>query len=446
MTQGAFAIVIAGATGNLAKLKLVPALQKLFNQNRLGPDPLVIGTGRGAISDEEFRNRFDLSARFAAKLFYHRNISGIGQYLKNRGSFRRVIFFLSLPPAAYSDTARQIAAEGFGANASIIIEKPFGYDLASARKLNAELAQFFDESQIFRIDHYLAKEAVQNMLVFRFANSIFEPVWNGRFIESIQINALEERLVEDRCEYFDGAGIIRDMVQNHLLQLLCLLTMEPALSLGSDDVRNRKTDILRVLSIDKFYRFQYRNYCNTNGIHPKSKTETFAELQLSITNPRWIGVPVLIRCGKAAHRTGTEIGVRFKPLPPILYNSNGSLEPNCIIFKIQPTEGIVLDIQSRIPGSDNGITRSSMNFCMRDSFSGDIPEAYQRLIHDALRGDSTHFVSARELEIAWSVVSPALEQCDGNEFPELYEPGTLPESRLTAKWIDFDKYCAVCSR
>lgn len=446
MTQSAFAVVIAGATGNLAKLKLVPALQKLFDQNRLGPDPLVIGTGRREISDEDFRNRFDLSAPFADNFFYHRNIRGIKQFMENRGPFERVVFFLSLPPAAYSDTAREIAAEGFGAKASIILEKPFGYDLDSARKLNTELTRFFDESQIFRIDHYLAKEAVLNMLVFRFANSIFEPLWNGRFVESIQINAIEQRQVEDRCEYFDGAGIIRDMVQNHLLQLLCLLTMEPALSLDSDDIRNRKIDILRVLSLDKFHRFQYRGYCNTKGIHPKSKTETFAELQMSITNSRWVGVPVLIRCGKAAHRTGTEIGVRFKPLPRILYNSNGSLEPNCIIFKIQPSEGIVLDIQSKIPGSDNGITRSSMNFCMRDSFWGDIPEAYQRLIHDALRGDRTHFVSARELETAWDVVSPALEQSDGDGFPELYEPGTLPVSRLALRWIDFDNYFSECCR
>ncbi|MBN1578133.1 MAG: glucose-6-phosphate dehydrogenase (NADP(+)) [Chitinispirillaceae bacterium] len=440
MELPATAIVIAGASGDLAKRKLVPALDALFQQEKLGGAPLIVGTGRTAFTDEQFREHFSISAPFARRLFYHRHLKGLRQFIDTHGTFGRVVFFLSLPPSAYAATAQGIAAEGFGEKAVVIIEKPFGSDTASARTLNRNLASFFDESQIFRIDHYLAKEAVQNMLVFRFANSLFYPVWNSRHVESIQISALEREGVVERGAYFDKAGIIRDMVQNHLLQLLCLLTMEAPLTLRSDDVCCRKIDMLRAMRIDDCHRFQYAGYRSEHGVDPLSTTETYAELQLSINNFRWTGAPVFIRTGKAVHRRGTEIGVRFKTIPRLLFNEAGTIPPNQIVFKIQPAEGIILDIQSKVPGTDNTLSRSTMNFCYRDSFASAIPEAYQRLLYDVLRGDRTLFVNAQESETAWEVVEPVLDRGP----VAMYEQGKLPESGLPVRWIDFDEYQGLC--
>jgi glucose-6-phosphate 1-dehydrogenase len=434
------AIVIPGASGDLAKRKLVPALDVLFRQQRLGPDPIIVGTGRSSFTDESFRKRFDVSPEFALRLFYHQGISGLKSFIDEHDRFERTVFFLSLPPAAYGDAAQEIAAEGFGRETSVIIEKPFGYDSATAHELNSRLAPYFDEQQIFRIDHYLAKEAVQNILVFRFANSIFYPVWNSNYIDSIQISALESDGIVERGSYFDTAGIIRDMVQNHLLQLLCLLTMEAPVSLHPDDIRAQKVTALRTLRIERCHRYQYRGYHDEKGVEPGSTTETFAELELSINNFRWAGVPVYIRTGKAVHRRGTEIGIRLKPIPHLLFNNKGALAPNQIVFKIQPAEGIIIDIQSKIPGTDDALSRSTMNFCYRDSFSGAIPEAYQRLLYDVLRNDHTLFVSARESEIAWDVVGPILHKTDVS----LYEPGSLPEGKLPVDWIDFDSYQGLC--
>jgi len=346
------AIIIVGASGNLAQRKLIPALNILFNKNQLGPHPLVIGTGRTSFSNEDFRNRFSVSEAFAERLFYHQHLSGLKEKLSGHGNFERVVFFLSLPPAVYAQTARQINEEGFGQETAIIIEKPFGYDSASSQLLNRQLALYFDESRIFRIDHYLAKEAVQNILVFRFANSLFYPVWNSRYVESIQINALESDSIIDRGSYFDNAGIIRDMVQNHLIQLLSLLTMEAPVTLDAFDIRNQKLCILRALSIDNCHRYQYEGYRNEKGVAADSTTETFVEMQCSINNFRWTGTPIFLRTGKALHRHGTEIGIRLKTLPPLLFNKDKDLSPNQIIFKIQPSESIILDIQSKIPGTE----------------------------------------------------------------------------------------------
>jgi glucose-6-phosphate 1-dehydrogenase len=434
------AIVIVGASGDLAKRKLIPALDILFQENKLGPEPLIVGTGRSSFTSEAFRNYVKVCCEFKKRLFYHQHLSGIKTFISEQGTFDRVIFFLSLPPAVYASTAKQIVNENFGKETAIIIEKPFGYDFASARTLNGELAPLFDESQIFRIDHYLAKEAVQNILVFRFANSLFYPVWNSRYIESIQINALEQQKVVERGAYFDKSGIIRDMVQNHLLQLLCLLTMEAPHNLTSEEICCQKTAILKALHVDICHRYQYEGYRSERDVDAASTTETFTELQFSINNFRWTGVPVFIRTGKAVHRRGTEIGVRFKSIPRLLFNETGTIQPNQIVFKIQPAEGIILDIQSKVPGTNKEITHSTMNFCYRESFKNAIPEAYQRLLYDVLRNDHTLFVNAQETEIAWKAVEPVLDT--GPVIP--YEPGTLPKSRLPVEWIDFDVYQGLC--
>jgi glucose-6-phosphate 1-dehydrogenase len=314
--------------------------------------------------------------------------------------------------------------------------------LQSARALNEKLARYFDESQIFRNDHYLAKDAVQNILVFRFANSLFYPVWNSKYIESIQINAFEEATVSDRAQYFDKAGILRDMVQNHLMQLLCLMTMEPPLSLDSEEIRFRKMDVLRSLTVKQCHRWQYEGYRSEKGVAPASNTETFAELSLEINNFRWADTPIYIRTGKALNRTGTEIGVRFRSLPRFLFNKDGALPPNSIVFLIQPSAGIFLGLSSKIPGMDIRLADTNMTFCYNKAFDAKIPEAYQKLLLDALNGDHTLFVGGRETELSWQVLEPVLDAGPCGVYPQK----SAPRSKLGVEWIDFDKYVASCAR
>lgn len=435
------AIVIIGASGDLAGRKLIPALYALYNQGKICPSCVIVGTGRTLYTDITFRERFQASPEFKSMLFYHQYVSGLKQFLTSKGNFSRIIFFLSQPPVAYGATARELAAEGFGRESSLIIEKPFGYDYKSARALDSELSVCFSESQIYRIDHYLAKEAVQNIMSFRFANAAFIPAWNSHYIESIQINAIEKIGIVERGAYFDKAGIIRDMVQNHLIQLICLITMEAPFSLAAEDIRQQKISIIKSMSIEECFRYQYEGYHKENGVDPLSRTETFAELKIVINNMRWAGTPVYIRCGKAVNRRGTEIGITFRPLPHILFNDKGNLNPNRIIFKIQPSEGIILDILSKVPGIEQQIADTHMNFCYRDSFQDEIPEAYQRLLYDALRGDHTLFVSAAETESAWQIFDEVIDKGD----VELYKPGMLPQSKMNVSWIDFDRYVHFCS-
>jgi glucose-6-phosphate 1-dehydrogenase len=324
MPVGSSALVILGASGDLSKRKLIPALAELFRKGEIDPSCTVIGSGRTDFSHEEFRNRFAVPGDFKAILHYHRGIGGLSRFIKGIGPFRDIIVFMALPPQAYAPTAAELHAEGFAEGTRIIIEKPFGYDLASARALDEALSRYYSEDQIFRIDHYLAKEAVQNLLVFRFANSLFEPLWNSRYIESIQINAFETLGLESRAEYFDKAGILRDMVQNHLMQLLCLTLMEPPVSLSPEDIRSAKLDVLKNLSLASCLRGQYKGYREEPGVAENSNTETYAELTGFVHNFRWTGMPIHIRTGKAMGRSGTEIGIRFKPLPEILYNERGT--------------------------------------------------------------------------------------------------------------------------
>lgn len=441
MSLGQIAIIIVGASGDLAGRKLIPALEILYNKEKICPPCIVVGCGRTYFTDEQFRERFNISAEFASHTFYHQFIPGLKQYLQSKGDFTRAIFFLSQPPSAHMNTVREIAEDGFGQDATIVIEKPFGYDQKSAAEMNQYLYRYFTESQIFRIDHYLAKESVQNIMIFRFANSAFLPAWNSHYIESIQINAIEDIGIAHRGGYFDKAGIIRDMVQNHLLQLLCLITMDTPSSLTAHDIQQQKLSILKNIKIEECHRFQYEGYLQENGVDPKSKTETFAELKLFINNTRWAGMPVYVRCGKAVHRKGTEIGVTYRSVPSILYNQKNSLDPNRIIFKIQPSEGIILQLMSKVPGTEQQLTGTHMNFCYRDSFDSEIPEAYQRLLFDALRGDHTLFVSADETEAEWRIVDPVLDK--GDIIP--YKPGQLPQSRLNIPWIDFDSYSHFCA-
>ncbi|TFG64722.1 MAG: glucose-6-phosphate dehydrogenase (NADP(+)) [Spirochaetales bacterium] len=435
------AIIILGASGDLAQRKLMPALRTLYEQNQISGECLIVGSGRTPFSDDEFRDRFKLPPECTVRLFYHQHIAGLKKFLDGKGQFRQIIIFFSLPPGTYLDSAIAVHNEGFRENVRLIIEKPFGRDHSSARELNRKLEELFGEESIFRIDHYLAKEVVQNILVFRFANNLFYPVWNSRHIESIQINALEEIGVVERGRYFDEVGIVKDMVQNHLLQLLLLLTMEAPITLKPEDIRTQKINLLKSLQFEECATGQYSGYRRESGIPPDSTTETFAELRATINNFRWTGMPIHIRVGKALHRSGTEIGVRFHPVPKLLFNETGQLKPNQIIFKVQPEAGILLDLSSKKPGSDMLITETSMEFCYRKSFDGEIPEAYQKLLLDALKGDHTLFVSAEETELAWNKI----ESLRLPDQPFSYEPGSRPPAVLPVSWIEFDKYISACA-
>ena len=442
MNDQRIAIVILGASGDLAKRKLIPALLRLCERGEIDTSTVIVGSGRRDCNDQGFRGLFKVPAQFASTLFYHRGIPGLKKFVGTKGVFSRTIVFFALPPQVYSSTAKELIEEGFGPETSIIIEKPFGSDYRSAHDLNRQLSEYFDESRIFRNDHYLAKETVQNILVFRFANSLFYPLWNNRYIESIQISATETQGVETRAAYFDKAGILRDMVQNHLTQLLCLLTMDMPQTLRAEDIGNKKTDILRSLSVQECHRFQYEGYRVEKGVDPQSTTETFAELKLHIDTEQWAGVPVYTRTGKALDRSGTEIGVRFKPQPFDLFSDRMPETPNTIIFMIQPEEGIILSMSSKEPGGELKLTNTNMTFCYSDSFDSEIPEAYQRLLLDAIRGDHTLFVNAQETELSWKNLEGVLDKGELTVYPK----GTVPSSFFNIDWINFEQYGGSCKR
>ncbi len=431
------AIVILGASGDLARRKLIPALLRLCQSGQLEQSSVIIGSGRSALTDEGFRTLFDVPDRFATRLFYHQGIAGLKKYLADKGDFSRIIVFFALPPHVYSDTARELAREGFGAETSIIVEKPFGSDYSSAVAINKELGRYFSESNIYRNDHYLAKEAVQNILVFRFSNYLFYPVWNNHYIESIQINAFEKQGVEMRSQYFDRAGILRDMVQNHLMQLVCLMTMEAPISLSANDISDKKIEILRSINIDECYRYQYDGYRLEQGVDTQSETETYAEIKLHINNLKWAGVPIYIRCGKALDRDGTEIGVRFKRMPIDFFKKQGSNAQNAIVFLIQPQAGIILGISSKGRSADSPLKNAKITFCYNDS---SIPEAYQQLLIDAIRGDHTLFVRAQEAELAWKLLDGFLDK----GILGHYKGKTLPASHFDIEWIDFENFKGNC--
>ncbi len=436
------AIIILGASGDLAKRKLIPALDRLFARGNIDTTSLIVGSGRTPLSHDEFRGESECCQPFRKIMFYHQGIFGLKSFVKTQGEFERIVIFMALPPKVYGSTAKELHAEGFGDETILVVEKPFGYDFASAVQLNSELTAEFDEAQIFRIDHYLAKEAVQNMLVFRFANTIFEPVWNNHYIESIQVNCFEDLGVEGRAQYFDTSGIVRDMVQNHLIQLLALLTMEPPTSLSADSIRHQKRNVLEQLEVVDWCRYQCDEYRSEKGINPQSNTETFASIELRINNLRWAGVPIHIRAGKYMNRKGTEIGVKFRKLPSILFNQNGDLEENRIIFKIQPAEGIIIDLSSKVPGADQKITGTTMKFCYSDHFGGsEIPEAYTKLLLDAIRADKTLFVSAEESELSWQKFSDVIK--DKSE-PKFHKRGEVPADSCSIEWIDFESYGSIC--
>jgi len=443
-------VVIFGATGDLAHRKLIPALYNLAADGELPPAVTVVGFARRDKKDDEFRAELEESTRkfsrqsvrdeiwktFAQSIFYHQSefeddsgyktlVAKLNKIDKERGTRGNRLFYLAAAPDQFEPILKNLKAAGLnqaseGSWARVIVEKPFGTDLASARELNRIVRNSFAEEQTYRIDHFLGKETAQNILVLRFANAIFEPLWNTRYIDHVQITAAETLGVEGRAGYYEGAGALRDMVQNHLLQLLCLVAMEAPTDLRADGIRDEKVKVVRSLrrltaervAMDAV-RAQYAEgaingksvpgYRSEKNVDPKSMTETFVALRLNIDNWRWWDVPIYMRVGKRLPKSGTEISVHFKNAPLVLFNKE-SADQNVLVIRIQPDEGISLRMQAKMPGTSFRIEPVKMDFHYGTSFGTASPEAYERLLLDAMSGDATLFARRDEVEEAWAFI------------------------------------------
>jgi glucose-6-phosphate 1-dehydrogenase len=461
-------LVIFGASGDLAKRKLLPAIYNLAHEGALPERFNLIGCARSDWSDDEFRD----VAKDAIQTFSRRQpdetvlesllarvryVSGtfddpslctkIGEIAESEdeqaGTVFNRVFYLSVAPQFFETIAKHLGEAGLNhhedAEVRIVVEKPFGHDLASALELNKALLSVFRERQIYRIDHYLGKETVQNTLVLRFANGIFEPVWNRSYVDHVQITASEEVGLEGRAGYYDNAGALRDLIQNHLLQLLMLTAMEPPVSFAADELRDEKVKVLHAIKPptvedvpEMAVRAQYSagnaggkdvpGYLQEEGIKDGSATETFAAIRLKIDNWRWAGVPFYIRTGKALARKGTEIVITLKPVPHLAFQQEGSLgvHPNQLILAVQPNEGVSMSLMAKIPGSRMRVRPVNMEFLYGTSFLSQSPEAYERLILDTMRGDATLFARNDEVEAAWRIIDPILEAWSK-------QPGPIPQ-------------------
>ncbi len=466
------AIVIFGATGDLTKRKLVPALVNLAHEGQLPSGFAVVGYARRPKTNEEFRaelfegvkqfSRFNpvnpaVWDAFSQGIFYHqaefedsKGYDGLGSLLekidKERGTAGNRLFYLATAPTEFSTIIKQLGDHGFGRGSSskIIIEKPFGRSLETAHSLNLEVASVFQEQQIYRIDHYLGKETVQNILALRFANEIFEPLWNAKYIDHVQITVAESIGVEGRGAYYEQSGALRDMVQNHMMQLLSMVAMEPPAALGAEDIRDEKVKVLRSIrpispaQVGQFsVRGQYGpgsiggkpvpGYLQEPNVAPASHTETFVALKLHIDNWRWAGVPFYLRHGKRLPKQTAEIAIQFKAPPAVLFASEISapLQPNVLVMRIQPDEGIAIRMNAKVPGTALNIQPVKMDFRYGGSFGARSPEAYERLLHDAISGDSTLFTRNDEAEASWSVMDAFLNGWQaGHSTPVEYEAGT----------------------
>jgi glucose-6-phosphate 1-dehydrogenase len=467
-------LIIFGATGDLAHRKLLPALYNLAHEGQLPERFEMVGVGRRDQEHEDFRDAArDSIDRFSRQRPDENVLEGLVRGMRYvQGSFddddvyvqvRRTleefdtwagrkldrVFYLSTAPEFFPLIAGKLGAAGLDqaedAEVRIVIEKPFGYDLASARKLNAELLEVFDEPQIFRIDHYLGKETVQNLMALRFANALFEPVWNRNYIDHVQITAAEDIGIGGRAGYYEGAGALRDLVQNHMLQLLALLAMEPPTAFDADRLRDEKLKVLEAIvppDVDQVtdiaVRAQYAagvvggvkvpGYLEEEGVAPDSRTETYAALRLHVSNWRWAGVPFYLRTGKRLARKLTEIAVILKPVPHIAFQSSGSvgIQANQIVFTLQPDEGVSVSIGAKIPGSRMRIRPVNMEFRYGTSFLSESPEAYERLILDAMRGDATLFTRNDEIEALWGIIDPILNAWEADQKSPVpqYESGS----------------------
>ena len=448
---------IFGGTGDLTSRKLIPALYNLFLDGWMPDNFAVVGMGRTNQTDDKFRqlllddiNKFSRSGKadnekwniFSKKVFfqvsdigdtktYTDQLERINSLGKEWGEEPTVIYYLAVAPRFFSTIAENLSKYKLAANpekSRVVIEKPFGHDLKSAKELNTLLGKIFSESQIYRIDHYLGKETVQNILAFRFANSILEPLWNRNYIDHVQISVTEQLGVGDRGGYYDEAGALRDMVQNHILQLLCLVAMEPPVSFQADEVRNRKVDVLHAMrkfdpeDIKKSaVRGQYSKgwmegkevpgYREEKGVNPESNTETFAAIKFFVDNWRWNGVPFYLRTGKRMHQSSSVITIQFKDVPHMIFPSEAieGWQQNKLIISIQPEMSIRLQVQAKRPGLDMVLNPVDMIFDYKGTYTGDTPEAYETLLLDTMIGDQTLFMRGDQVEAAWDLLMPILD-------------------------------------
>ncbi|MDD4107973.1 MAG: glucose-6-phosphate dehydrogenase [Prolixibacteraceae bacterium] len=454
-------LIIFGASGDLTKRKLMPALFDLFKQKLLPEKFIVLGASRTKLSDGEFRKNsveFISGGKeindFKKFLFYESIMPGdIASFknLKNRiynlsekfDADANCIFYLSTPPSVYGTIAKNISLAGLSRSDKyfrrLIVEKPFGTDLESAQKLNRDLLNYFDENQIYRIDHYLGKESVQNMLVTRFGNGIFEPIWNRNFIDHVEITAAESLGVEGRGGYYDNSGALRDMVQNHLLQLVGFASMEPPAVNEADAIRNEILKVFKSLrpvseqEVSKnVVRGQYvesvingnkiSGYREEEGVDPASRTETFVAMKFFIDNWRWAGIPFYIRTGKKLPAKVTEIVIHFKHVPHHLFNNSDYTAPshNQLIIRIQPDEGILLKFRMKTPGAGFQTQTVNMDFHYSDLADVRLPSAYERLLLDCMNGDPTLYSRGDAVEEAWKFVQPVINAWNNNQDIPVY--------------------------
>ncbi len=473
------AMVIFGASGDLAERKIIPALYYLSRQHLLPEEFSVIGCGRTPFTHDQFRDKMqgavadflklspeekgEFPQRFGNRLFYLQgNFSEAASCDKLREMLNQVdrerktagnrLFYLATPPSFFPVTVEALGNAGLAQPRDpgkkwtrIIIEKPFGTDLSSARELDRIVTRVFREEQVYRIDHYLGKETVQNLLVFRFANGIFEPIWNRRYIDHVQITVAEDLGVEERGSYYEEAGCLRDMIQNHVLQLLCLVAMEPPAAFRADDVRDEKAKVLsaiRPIAFDRVQDFAVRGQYvagNLNGspvlgyrsepkVAPNSSTETYAALKLYVDNWRWGDVPFFLRSGKRMSKRASEIAIQFRRVPHLLFRDCATqrIDPNLLIIHVQPDEGMSLKFSAKLPGPLMNIQPVTMNFRYGEAFGASPPTAYETLLLDCMLGDATLFNRHDAVELAWQLVDPILTRWkqDGERGLAFYEAGT----------------------
>ena len=463
-------LIIFGASGDLTARKLIPALSNLSREGHLPENFVVLGASRSNLSDEAFRKKVVLESgflkkgdldrtkshvkAFSEKIFYAdlgkdydtdygKLARRIGELDKRYQTARNYIFYLSTPPSLYEAIAKNIADQGLADETKgwkrLIVEKPFGYSLESAKALNDGLHRYFRESQIYRIDHYLGKETVQNLLVTRFANSIFEPLWNRNYIHHVEITNAESGGVEKRGGYYDKSGALRDMFQSHLLQIVALVVMEPPLSANADEIRNEKLKALKSLRIMKDHktlgentiRAQYVSsnidgkkvlgYREEEGVDPESTTETFAAIKFFVDNWRWADVPFYVRTAKRMPTKVTEVVIHFKsPHHQIFKNSGMDSKDNKLIIRIQPDEGILIKFGVKVPGQGFIVERANLDFYYSSLTESHVMEAYERLLLDAMQGDATLYARADEVEAAWAFVDPILDYWKKDKDVKIY--------------------------
>jgi glucose-6-phosphate 1-dehydrogenase len=481
-------LVIFGGTGDLAHRKLLPAVYNLAHEGALPERFNLIAVSRADIPHDDYRgmaresieqhSRREPDPQVLDKLLervryvpgsfddesvFDRLETELKGFDEEAGIVYNRVFYLSTAPSFFALIVQKLGEHGLdrvkGAEVRVVIEKPFGTRLAEAQDLNREVLAALDESQVFRIDHYLGKETVQNMLAFRFANGMFEPIWNRNFIDYVQITAAEDLGIGRRAGYYDSAGALRDLVQNHMLQLLSLLCMEPPVTFTADEVRDEKVKVLHAIhppSPDEVARAQYTagmaegkevvGYLDEEGVPDDSKTETYVALRLEVDNWRWAGVPIYVRTGKRLARKVTEIAVTLKPVPHLAFEAAGSVgvQPNQLILTMQPNEGVSLSLGAKIPGTRMRIRPVNMEFLYGTAFLSQSPEAYERLIMDAMRGDATLFTRDDEVEAQWRIIDPILESWASDGSPlATYAAGTAGPEEADALLAPGQRWRAI---